>query len=78
MAYQLGKLKKTLKEKCPFCNKVLQIRVISQKKLEFGEEIEVEKEVIQCSSCDFEKSPEKKKGKQKRKRERGDVIVTDS
>lgn len=73
---ELGRLKKTLKEKCPICSKNLQIRARKFIVVEFGEDIEKEKEYIRCSnlSCDYERGIDKKSQKtKKRKRERGDI-----
>lgn len=57
----LGKLKHSLKERCPRCNKILEVRVRSSDAIREGESVTIEKEYICCSnrSCDYE-APNKK------------------
>jgi len=52
-----GKLKKTLKEKCPYCGSVLQIRAKDIKRMEKGMFFYVEEEFISCSNkgCSYKK-----------------------
>lgn len=64
-----GKLKKTLKERCPICNKVLQIRTMSYSGIIKGVPFEAEEEYIACSdpNCFYEKELDKKNRKKVRK-----------
>jgi len=59
----IGKLKHSLKERCPECGKVLQLRVIDVKSMMDGVEITTPKEYIACSnkSCDYERDVEQKR-----------------
>jgi len=59
----LGRLKHSLKERCPECGKVLQLRVIEEESLQDGITIIVPKEYISCSnkSCEYERSIEQKR-----------------
>jgi len=59
----IGKLKHSLKERCPECGKVLQLRVIAIKSLMDGIEITTQKEYIACSNknCDYERDVEQKR-----------------
>lgn len=61
----IGKLKKSLNERCPECGKILQIRTTSQWGLENGTEAIIESEYVCCSNknCDYERSVEKKRRK---------------
>jgi len=63
----IGKLKKSISEKCPVCGKTLQIRVIKIKTLQKGVEAFVEEEYICCSNknCDYERETVKKKKSRK-------------
>jgi len=63
-----GKLKRTLKERCPECGKVLQVRTIVNKIILKGEEAFEEEDFITCSdkNCYFEKDIPKKKRKRKK------------
>ena len=54
MSSDLGKLKRTLKEKCSNCNHPLQLRVRSLKSLLRGVEILKEEEYKYCSNCKTE------------------------
>jgi hypothetical protein len=58
-----GKLKHTLKERCPECGKVLQLREISIATIENGVEVSVPNEYICCSNknCDYERDIEQKR-----------------
>ena len=58
-----GRLKRSLKEKCPECGKVLQIRVIEKESVKEGEIITIQEEYICCSnkSCDYEQEIEQKR-----------------
>jgi hypothetical protein len=77
----LGRLKRTLSEKCPCCGKALQLRVRQTDNLLRGETIIEEEEYKQCSVCDYEeeiKNPKKRKmvfDKTRLKKE--DLIVED-
>jgi hypothetical protein len=67
-----GKLKRTLKEKCPECGSILQFRTIDVKTMDKGEEITRPVEFIVCTSdmCDYERDVE-----QKRRRRQIDAVV---
>jgi ssDNA-binding Zn-finger/Zn-ribbon topoisomerase 1 len=58
-----GKLKHSLKERCPECGKILQIRVLDEPSLENGIPVILEKEHIYCSNpnCDYERKIEQKR-----------------
>ena len=56
----VGKLKKTLKERCPQCGELLQIRTIQEKGLIKGEEVFFHKEYTVCSFCGFKDGKEDK------------------
>jgi hypothetical protein len=51
-----GRLKRSLKDRCPICGKVLQIRIIESESVLEGEIVTKKKEYICCSnkSCDYE------------------------
>jgi len=51
----LGKLKKTLSEKCPECSHPLQLRSRKTISLSRGVELEIEEEYKVCSVCDYER-----------------------
>lgn len=58
-----GRLKRSLKEKCPDCGKVLQLRVREIDAIEKGIEIVLQEEYICCSNqhCDYEQEVEQKR-----------------
>lgn len=58
----LGRLIRTLKERCPNCNSVLQLRARKKTQLVRGMETTTETNYICCVVCDYEKGV-KKKGK---------------
>lgn len=64
----IGKLKKSINERCPLCGSVLQIRVYQNKTLQKGNEIYVDEEYIACSNpnCDYEREIPKKKRKNRK------------
>lgn len=66
----LGRIKHTLKERCPECGKVLQVRVLEEQGVREGISMSFEKEYICCSNpnCDYERDVE-----QKRKRKQGEI-----
>ena len=68
-----GKLKRSLKERCPECGKVLQLRVLHEESMRKGIPIIIEIEYICCSnkSCFYKRNIE-----QKRRRIREEDIVT--
>jgi ssDNA-binding Zn-finger/Zn-ribbon topoisomerase 1 len=68
----IGRLKHSLKEKCPECGKILQVRVIDIKTMENGIPISLPKEYIACSNknCDYERGVE-----QKRRRRQEDLTL---
>jgi hypothetical protein len=59
----IGKLKHSLKERCPECNKPLQLRVVDVESLLDGVVITIPKEYVSCSnkSCDYERRVEQKR-----------------
>lgn len=59
----IGKLKHSLKEKCPYCGKILQVRVREFQSLKDGIVITVPIDYICCSnkSCDYERDVEQKR-----------------
>ena len=57
----LGKLKKTLSEKCPECHKNLQLRVLPRQMIIDGEEIDAESEYKYCPNCETEMDVSDKK-----------------
>lgn len=61
----IGKLKHSLKERCPDCGKVLQLRVIEEEGFLDGILTIVPREVICCSnkSCGFERHVQQRKRK---------------
>ena len=59
----LGRLVRTLKDKCPLCHNPLQLRARTNSQLVRGVEVVTEKKYISCSVCDYEKSEAKQKGK---------------
>jgi hypothetical protein len=68
-----GKLKHSLKERCPICGKVLQLRTLQIKRINKGLEVVIPEDKIFCSSdaCDYERFVE-----QKRKRSREDDFIS--
>ena len=69
----IGKLKHSLKERCPECGKVLQLRVIDVKSMADGTEFTIQKEHITCSNknCDYEREVEQKR----RRRQEEDLTL---
>lgn len=61
----IGKLKKSMKERCPLCGKTLQVRVYEKKILQKGNEAYIDEEYIACSNidCDYEREVTKKKSR---------------
>lgn len=59
----IGRLKHSLKDKCPECGKVLQLRVYDFETIENGIEIILPKEYICCSNknCEYEQELEQKR-----------------
>jgi len=59
----LGKLKRTLKEKCPECRSLLQLREIEHNEVRGGIPVTVSKEYIACSNkhCAYERETEQKR-----------------
>ena len=55
----LGKLRRVLKEPCPQCGSLLQLRSQSFPLMERGEEYTVRKDKIVCPKCLYERRPEK-------------------
>ena len=72
MVDELGKLKRTLSEKCPFCDRPLQVRAtIRTYYSDEGEEITSENLYVRCSnlSCDYEDTNIKHRNKKDKKKE---------
>jgi len=70
----LGRLKHSLKERCPECGKILQIRVNEIKSIRKGIEIIIPEEYICCSdkNCYYEREIEQKR---RRIQENEDLIL---
>lgn len=69
---QIGRLKRTTSDKCPRCNRPLQIRILSRPSIsDDGEEIESNFEYIRCSnlSCEYETNSSKDRKTKKHKKE---------
>jgi hypothetical protein len=68
----IGKLKRSLKERCPLCGKILQIRVLELSSIRNGVPITTEEEYISCSNpnCDYERAME-----QKRRRQPEEILI---
>jgi hypothetical protein len=66
----IGRLKHSLKERCPECGKVLQLRVQDIKALANGIPVTIPEEYVCCSNknCDYEREVE-----QKRKRRQKEI-----
>jgi hypothetical protein len=63
----IGRLKHTLKERCPECGKVLQVRVLDIVTLIDGIRVTTPKEHISCSNknCEYEREVEQKRRRRK-------------
>lgn len=61
-----GRLKHSLKERCPECRSTLQLRAISVAGMEKGVEITISEEIVICPNCEYERSAEKANGKKRR------------
>lgn len=61
----IGKLKRSLKERCPECGSILQVRAREVLKIEKGVEFYVYEDYIACSNrnCGYEKEIDKKSGR---------------
>jgi len=61
----MGRLKHSLKERCPECGKILQVRVVDIKTLQKGIEILIAEEYICCSNknCNYRREIEQKRRK---------------
>ena len=57
----IGKLKKTLKERCPDCGKNLKVRERKLSCVEDGEDVVIGVEYIVCDFCGYEEEVENKK-----------------
>lgn len=59
----IGKLKRTLREKCPECGSLLQLREVSRKELYRGIQVTISEEIVVCSNknCFYEKEIEQKR-----------------
>jgi hypothetical protein len=62
-----GRLKKTLKNRCPYCGAILQIRTITVPGIEHGMEISHGEDKILCSGndCEYEEELEQKRVRRK-------------
>lgn len=58
---QVGRLKRTLKDRCPKCSHVLQLRAKEKKYMLDGVEMATEEDFIACSSCSYKTSGISKK-----------------
>ena len=70
-----GKLKKTLKERCPECGKVLELRSYEVKSYSRGREVSRQQEYICCSNheCYYERGVEPKRVRRRSKDEEYDL-----
>ena len=50
---KIGRLQKTLKELCPDCGKLLQLRVIEFSQLLGGEKVERDRRIKYCPNCKY-------------------------
>ncbi len=59
----IGRLKRSLKERCPECRSILQIRVRDIKEIRDGVQVTVYEEYITCSNknCGYEREMEQKR-----------------
>lgn len=59
----IGRLKRSLSERCPECRNILQIRVRDIKEIRSGVYVFVSEEYISCSNrnCDYEREMEQKR-----------------
>lgn len=59
----IGRLKHSLKERCPDCGKVLQHRIIEIENVQNGISITLSKEIICCSDiqCGYQRNIEQKR-----------------
>ena len=61
----LGRLLKTLKERCPLCNHVLQLRARTIPFVAGGVDMTDEEEYICCSNCEYERETEVRKRRER-------------
>ena len=66
MEQELGRLKRTLKKKCIFCETHLQLRVRKENILIKGEVVESDYEYEYCTKCDVETEVESKISRKKK------------
>jgi hypothetical protein len=59
----IGRLKRSIKERCPECKSILQIRVREIKEIRNGVYVFVSEEYISCSNknCEYEREMEQKR-----------------
>lgn len=59
----IGRLKRTIGEKCPVCNSQLQLRVLDKPVVISGVSTTTQEEIIICSNeyCEYERKPKKQK-----------------
>jgi len=67
----LGKLKRSLKDRCPLCGKTLQLRVREIESINRGMEALIPEEYVCCSNknCFYEQEIEQKRVRRKGKEE---------
>jgi len=67
----LGKFKRSLKEHCPICGKILEIRVRETNGISMGMEALITEEYVLCSNstCHYEQEIEQKRVRRKGKDE---------
>jgi DNA-directed RNA polymerase subunit M/transcription elongation factor TFIIS len=65
MSQALGRLKHSLRGKCPDCKGTLQLRVRDIRAVDEGIEITKPEEYIACSKCDYEQDVEQKRKRRK-------------
>ena len=67
----LGKFKRSLKEYCPICGRILEIRVREMKAISMGMDTLITEEYILCSNsnCHYEQEVEQKRVRRKGKDE---------
>ena len=56
-----GKIKRFLKERCPECNKILEVRVYNKESMFEGEKILRPVEYVYCPNCEYERAIEQRR-----------------
>lgn len=57
---KIGKLQRTLKDRCPDCGGLLQLRIIPFSQLDEGEEITRDKKIKYCPNCEYSENIKEK------------------